>query len=118
MRILIAVTGLPTGTTNATVTRSTTGNAVGPLTTTLSISPDVNDPGFREVDFDTMKAVYREQIHALVEGGVEGGDHRPHPGPVVVPAQVGHVATHSGVVTVGTPTRRRRCRDRWRRTAR
>ncbi|WP_310467525.1 homocysteine S-methyltransferase family protein [Sphingomonas sp.] len=45
--------------------------AVGPTNKTLSLSPDVNDPGYREVDFDTVKAVYREQIDALVEGGVD-----------------------------------------------
>ena len=45
--------------------------ALGPTNKTLSLSPDVNDPAFREVDFDTMKAVYREQIDALVEGGVD-----------------------------------------------
>ena len=45
--------------------------ALGPTNKTLSLSPDVNDPGFREVDFDTMKSVYRAQIDALVEGGVD-----------------------------------------------
>jgi 5-methyltetrahydrofolate--homocysteine methyltransferase len=45
--------------------------AVGPTNKTLSLSPDVNDPGFREVDFDQVKAVYREQVDALVEGGVD-----------------------------------------------
>jgi 5-methyltetrahydrofolate--homocysteine methyltransferase len=45
--------------------------ALGPTNKTLSLSPDVNDPGFREVDFDTLKHVYREQIDALVEGGVD-----------------------------------------------
>jgi 5-methyltetrahydrofolate--homocysteine methyltransferase len=45
--------------------------AVGPTNKTLSLSPDVNDPGFREVDFDQVKAVYREQIDALIEGGVD-----------------------------------------------
>ncbi len=45
--------------------------ALGPTNKTLSLSPDVNDPGYREVDFDTMKAVYRGQIDALVEGGVD-----------------------------------------------
>ncbi len=45
--------------------------AVGPTNKTLSLSPDVNDPAYREVDFDTVKAVYREQIDALVEGGVD-----------------------------------------------
>ena len=45
--------------------------ALGPTNKTLSLSPDVNDPAFREVDFDTVKTVYREQIDALVEGGVD-----------------------------------------------
>ncbi len=45
--------------------------ALGPTNKTLSLSPNVNDPAFREVDFDTVKAVYREQIDALVEGGVD-----------------------------------------------
>ncbi|HEX7930403.1 MAG TPA: homocysteine S-methyltransferase family protein [Sphingomicrobium sp.] len=45
--------------------------ALGPTNKTLSLSPDVNDPAYREVDFDTVKEVYREQIDALVEGGVD-----------------------------------------------
>jgi 5-methyltetrahydrofolate--homocysteine methyltransferase len=45
--------------------------ALGPTNKTLSLSPNVNDPAYREVDFDTMKAVYREQVDALVEGGVD-----------------------------------------------
>jgi 5-methyltetrahydrofolate--homocysteine methyltransferase len=45
--------------------------ALGPTNKTLSLSPNVNDPGFREVDFDEVKAIYREQIEALVEGGVD-----------------------------------------------
>ena len=45
--------------------------AIGPTNKTLSLSPDVNDPGYREVDFDTMSDVYVEQIEALVEGGVD-----------------------------------------------
>ena len=45
--------------------------AVGPTNKTLSLSPDVNDPAYREVDFDTVKAVYREQVDALVEGSVD-----------------------------------------------
>jgi len=45
--------------------------ALWPTNKTLSLSPDVNDPGFREVDFDQVKAVYRAQIDALVEGGVD-----------------------------------------------
>ncbi|KQM46694.1 5-methyltetrahydrofolate--homocysteine methyltransferase [Sphingomonas sp. Leaf208] len=47
--------------------------AIGPTNKTLSLSPDVNDPGFREIDFDYLKGVYREQIDALLEGGEGGG---------------------------------------------
>ncbi len=43
--------------------------AIGPTNKTLSLSPDVNDPGYREIDFDYLKGVYREQIDALLEGG-------------------------------------------------
>jgi 5-methyltetrahydrofolate--homocysteine methyltransferase len=45
--------------------------ALGPTNKTLSLSPNVNDPAYREVDFDTVKAVYREQVDALVDGGVD-----------------------------------------------
>ena len=45
--------------------------AVGPTNKTLSLSPDVNDPGYREVDFDLVKDVYLEQSRALVEGGAD-----------------------------------------------
>lgn len=45
--------------------------AVGPTNKTLSLSPDVNDPGYREIDFDTLKQVYRAQIDALLAGGVD-----------------------------------------------
>jgi len=45
--------------------------AVGPLNRTLSISPDVNDPGARGVTFDQVYAAYREQVLALHEGGVD-----------------------------------------------
>ena len=45
--------------------------AIGPTNKTLSLSPDVNDPGFREVSFDEVKSVYREQCDALIEGGVD-----------------------------------------------
>ena len=45
--------------------------AIGPTNKTLSLSPDVNDPGFREVDWDTMVDVYKEQAAALVEGGAD-----------------------------------------------
>ena len=45
--------------------------AIGPTNKTLSLSPDVNDPGFREIDFDYLTDVYREQVDALIEGGVD-----------------------------------------------
>jgi 5-methyltetrahydrofolate--homocysteine methyltransferase len=45
--------------------------ALGPTNKTLSLSPDVNDPGYREIDFDTLSDVYVEQIEGLVEGGAE-----------------------------------------------
>jgi 5-methyltetrahydrofolate--homocysteine methyltransferase len=45
--------------------------AIGPTNKTLSLSPDVNDPGFREITFDYLKGVYRDQVDALVEGGVD-----------------------------------------------
>ena len=45
--------------------------AVGPTNKTLSISPNVNDPGHRDVDYDQMKDVYREQIDALLAGGCD-----------------------------------------------
>ena len=44
---------------------------IGPTNKTLSLSPDVNDPGFREVDWDTMVDVYHEQAAALIEGGAD-----------------------------------------------
>ena len=45
--------------------------AVGPTNKTLSLSPNVNDPGYREIDFDTLSDVYVEQIEGLVDGGVD-----------------------------------------------
>ena len=45
--------------------------AVGPTNKTLSLSPDVEDPGYREVTFDDIVEVYREQCAALVEGGAD-----------------------------------------------
>jgi 5-methyltetrahydrofolate--homocysteine methyltransferase len=43
--------------------------ALGPTPKTASISPDVNDPGARNVSFETLRASYYEQVEALVEGG-------------------------------------------------
>ncbi len=45
--------------------------AIGPLNKTLSLSPDVNNPGYRAVTFDTVAAAYTEQIKGLVEGGID-----------------------------------------------
>ncbi|MHA6332857.1 homocysteine S-methyltransferase family protein [Qipengyuania sp. CAU 1752] len=45
--------------------------AIGPTNKTLSLSPDVDDPGYREIDFDGLADVYREQAAALVEGGAD-----------------------------------------------
>lgn len=44
---------------------------IGPTNRTTSISPDVNDPGYRAVTFDDMKTAYKEQVKGLVEGGVD-----------------------------------------------
>lgn len=45
--------------------------AIGPLNKTLSLSPDVNNPGFRAVTFDEVAEAYTEEIRGLVDGGVD-----------------------------------------------
>jgi 5-methyltetrahydrofolate--homocysteine methyltransferase len=45
--------------------------AIGPTNKTLSLSPRVEDPGFREIDFDYLVTTYREQAAALIEGGAD-----------------------------------------------
>ena len=45
--------------------------ALGPTNKTLSVSPEVSDPGFRAVTFDEVKDMYREQIDGLLDGGVD-----------------------------------------------
>ncbi|MCW3124312.1 MAG: 5-methyltetrahydrofolate--homocysteine methyltransferase [Flavipsychrobacter sp.] len=45
--------------------------AIGPMNKTLSLSPDVNNPGFRSVTFDEVADAYYEQIKGLVDGGVD-----------------------------------------------
>jgi 5-methyltetrahydrofolate--homocysteine methyltransferase len=45
--------------------------ALGPTPKTASISPDVNDPGVRNVNFEELRQAYFEQVQALVEGGVD-----------------------------------------------
>lgn len=43
--------------------------SIGPTNVTLSISPDVNDPGFRSTTFDALVEAYSEQVKGLIEGG-------------------------------------------------
>jgi 5-methyltetrahydrofolate--homocysteine methyltransferase len=45
--------------------------AIGPTTKTASISPDVNDPGFRNVSFDALVAAYGDALRGLIDGGVD-----------------------------------------------
>ncbi|MGK9368759.1 methionine synthase [Melioribacter sp. Ez-97] len=45
--------------------------ALGPTNKTLSVSPDVNDPGYRAITFDKMKEAYKEQAKGLIEGGAD-----------------------------------------------
>lgn len=45
--------------------------SIGPTNRTASISPDVNDPGFRGITFDELVNAYKEQVNALMDGGVD-----------------------------------------------
>ena len=45
--------------------------AVGPTNRTASISPDVNNPGYRNVDFDELREAYMEQVRGLIDGGAD-----------------------------------------------
>ena len=45
--------------------------AIGPTNRTASLSPDVNRPGFRNVDFDELRLAYKEEVKALIDGGVD-----------------------------------------------
>ncbi len=45
--------------------------SIGPTNRTASISPDVNDPGFRGISFDELVDAYKEQVNALMDGGVD-----------------------------------------------
>ena len=45
--------------------------SIGPTNRTASISPDVNDPGFRGISFDQLVEAYTEQVNALMDGGVD-----------------------------------------------
>ncbi len=56
---------------NATGRRRYVAGAIGPLTVSLSNSPDADDAGFRVVTFDQVKADYRRQVRSLIAGGVD-----------------------------------------------
>lgn len=45
--------------------------AIGPTNRTASLSPDVNDPGFRAITFDDLVVAYKEQVNGLMDGGVD-----------------------------------------------
>ena len=45
--------------------------AIGPTNKTASMSPDVNDPGYRAITFNELKKAYKEQVQALLDGGVD-----------------------------------------------
>ncbi|NER18818.1 homocysteine S-methyltransferase family protein [Spongiivirga citrea] len=45
--------------------------SIGPTNRTASMSPDVNDPGFRAVTFDELRIAYKQQVEALVDGGAD-----------------------------------------------
>jgi 5-methyltetrahydrofolate--homocysteine methyltransferase len=45
--------------------------SIGPTNRTASISPDVNDPGFRAISFDELVLAYKQQTNALIDGGVD-----------------------------------------------
>ncbi|MEI8202547.1 MAG: methionine synthase [Bacteroidota bacterium] len=55
---------------NPTKPRYVAGS-IGPTNRTLSMSPDVNNPGFRSLNFDFLREAYEEQVTALIEGGVD-----------------------------------------------
>jgi 5-methyltetrahydrofolate--homocysteine methyltransferase len=56
---------------NSTGRQRFVAGALGPLTVSLSNSPDADDPGFRVVTFDQVKAAYTEQARALIAGGAD-----------------------------------------------
>ncbi|MGA1226766.1 MAG: homocysteine S-methyltransferase family protein [Tamlana sp.] len=45
--------------------------SIGPTNRTASMSPDVNDPGYRAVTFDELRMAYKQQVEALIDGGVD-----------------------------------------------
>jgi 5-methyltetrahydrofolate--homocysteine methyltransferase len=54
---------------SATSRQRFVAGAIGPLTVSLSNSPDADDPGFRMVTFDQVKTAYKQQVRALIAGG-------------------------------------------------
>jgi len=56
---------------NATSRQRFVAGAIGPLTVSLSNSPDADDPGFRVVTFDQVRTAYAQQVHGLIAGGVD-----------------------------------------------
>jgi 5-methyltetrahydrofolate--homocysteine methyltransferase len=56
---------------SATSRQRFVAGAIGPLTVSLSNSPDADDPGFRVVTFDQVKAAYKQQVSALIAGGAD-----------------------------------------------
>jgi 5-methyltetrahydrofolate--homocysteine methyltransferase len=56
---------------NATSRQRFVAGAIGPLTVSLSNSPDAEDPGFRVVTFDQVKTAYLQQVRALIAGGAD-----------------------------------------------
>src|SRR5579864_404576 len=55
----------------ATSRKRFVAGSIGPLTVSLSNSPDPDDPGFRVVTFDQVKSAYKHQVRALIAGGVD-----------------------------------------------
>jgi len=56
---------------NATGRQRFVAGAIGPLTVSLSNSPDADDAGFRVVTFDQVRTAYKQQVRALISGGVD-----------------------------------------------
>jgi 5-methyltetrahydrofolate--homocysteine methyltransferase len=56
---------------NATSRQRFVAGSIGPLTVSLSNSPDADDPGFRVITFDQVKTAYAQQVRALIAGGVD-----------------------------------------------
>ncbi len=52
-------------------TKKFVAGAIGPTNRTLSLSPNVNDPGFRAITFDELVAAYKEQVKGLIDGGAD-----------------------------------------------